>query len=581
MWMIALFLSLTFYAALECSGENLRNSDTSKSLRKESNHLHVFRHSSKQLSSRSDLVKTVRVEQDYIHEVMFAIKQKNMDKLTDILHDVSDPQSPNYGQHWTREEVANLTSNPEAHDALISYLHSNGASVLSESLAGEYIKVKAPVRVWEKMFNTKFFLFDKTHLGKIIGSVVRSEELWIPKELDIHIACVLNTIDLPFRSTQRPSVKKLSPPSIKEYESKGSLATKDYSWAVSYDGYITPYKIRKFYNMSLSTTGSSKSTQAIYSTYDEYFSPKNLFSFQQEYMSLSITSMNKSYGDSSNDAYCSQYELCVEGSLDSQYLMGTSPLSPTIFWWTNNFFDDFLYEVSSSTNVPLIISISWGISEQYLYSDVFDTFNTQAIKLGTMGTTIFVSSGDSGSNSYYCGYDVSFPASSPYVTSIGGTSVSLPKKLSRRVVMKNVRNIMNNLSIFIFEFTLLHNITDYLISFYYFLCYTSLLFSFIVYILFYSLYYILFPGLNFLLFYFDFFYYILISFTYFLISLYRVQKMIILWKKLHHLQTQLEHSRPVEDSHLIILLLHFKKKLWQIIFYGRIQREIYHIRVLE
>ena len=46
------------------------------------------------------------------------------------------------------------------------------------------------------------------------------------------------------------------------------------------------------------------------------------------------------------------------------------------------------------------------------------------------GVTILASSGDDGavspsaaSNSMYCGYNPSFPATSPYVTAVGGTMV--------------------------------------------------------------------------------------------------------------------------------------------------------------
>ena len=57
-----------------------------------------------------------------------------------------------------------------------------------------------------------------------------------------------------------------------------------------------------------------------------------------------------------------------------------------------------------------------------------EIFNQQAIKLGLMGVTIIVASGDDGApgvaaiyNSSACSYDPVFPASSPYVTAVGAT----------------------------------------------------------------------------------------------------------------------------------------------------------------
>ena len=79
--------------------------------------------------------------------MIFAVEQKNIDELTNILYDISDPDSPNCGQHWSNEEVSEFTSNPEGLDVVASDLNSNGASVVSETRAGEYITARAPIRV--------------------------------------------------------------------------------------------------------------------------------------------------------------------------------------------------------------------------------------------------------------------------------------------------------------------------------------------------------------------------------------------------------------------------------------------------
>lgn len=56
------------------------------------------------------------------------------------------------------------------------------------------------------------------------------------------------------------------------------------------------------------------------------------------------------------------------------------------------------------------------------------------MKLGLRGVTIVVSSGDDGviasyarnHNTAYCGYTPDFPASSPFVTTVGATDVLIP-----------------------------------------------------------------------------------------------------------------------------------------------------------
>merc|ERR1711862_186363 len=77
---------------------------------------------------------------------------------------------------------------------------------------------------------------------------------------------------------------------------------------------------------------------------------------------------------------------------------------------------------------PLINSISYGSIEPEMAASVMNTFNTEAMKLGTMGVSIFVSSGDDGVANFQarwdaskCAYTPSFPATSPYVTAVGAT----------------------------------------------------------------------------------------------------------------------------------------------------------------
>ena len=167
-------------------------------------HTHVFKESIPMLSSRSDLQKRSRVHHDYIHEVVFFIRPKNMDELTRVLHDVSDPTSLNYGQHWTKEEVSDFTSNPEARDAVVSYLHSNGASVVSETLNGEYITANARIAVWEDIFDTEYFIFHQTMNEKSsrVEKIVRTEQYSIPMQLDPHVEYVFNTIDVLIQSSR-------------------------------------------------------------------------------------------------------------------------------------------------------------------------------------------------------------------------------------------------------------------------------------------------------------------------------------------------------------------------------------------
>ena len=384
---------------------------------------HILKDSIPQLSSRNDLLKGRRAQHDRMHEVVFMIQQRNMDELTRILHDVSDPESENYGQHMTKEEVVKMTANPEGRDAVVSYLQLNGAILVSETLNGEYVTATAPVSVWERLFNTDFHIFHQTQTDGRIKAIVRAEDYSIPVELGPHVMHVLNTIDTPLitHSSRAVGSRKIKRPTVETTENKFRVTG---DWQA-----VSPPKIRIYYNMT-NYRGSDKSTQAIYTTAGQNFSPKDLWRLQTEYK-LKIQSAIPINGHDNDTVCILNHEQCAESNLDIQYIMSTSQVSPTYHWYVPGDFTYFLTLVANMVNPPLVLSISWGSFENTVTPGGHDAFSSEAIKLGVMGITIFVASGDDGANSGYarydttkCGYRPIFPATNPYVVSVGATSVS-------------------------------------------------------------------------------------------------------------------------------------------------------------
>ena len=137
-----------------------------------------------------------------------------------------------------------------------------------------------------------------------------------------------------------------------------------------------------------------------------------------------------------------------EASLDVDVILGVSPKSELWFWieegsvWLYTFTVHFL----NATKVPDIISVSYGAYEgQQCFSGgrnhsecstlgvdsagYVHAVNVQFMKIGMMGTSVFVSSGDSGAhtrsdpNCTAAALWADYPASSPYITSVGATQV--------------------------------------------------------------------------------------------------------------------------------------------------------------
>jgi subtilase family serine protease len=98
---------------------------------------------------------------------------------------------------------------------------------------------------------------------------------------------------------------------------------------------------------------------------------------------------------------------------------------PTISLYNQNC--DYVSFFASLTNPPKVISISYGGPESSWGSTYSSAFNNVAMQFAAMGVTIVVASGDDGA----AGWTVEtpsapspFPASSPYVLTVGPTQVS-------------------------------------------------------------------------------------------------------------------------------------------------------------
>ena len=380
---------------------------------------HIFKERIPGLSTRNDIIRRDRADPNVVHRVIFVIRQRNMDKLTRILHDVSDPTSVNYGLHLSREEVLNITSNTFSRDSVITFLSKRSVQVVSETLGGEYIIAEAFISEWEKIFDTEFYKFRQTHDGSHTAEAIRAEKYSIPRVLESHIEGVLNAVDMPLIRNGRSTTAKSVPSRGRVSD---SLLPTDY-------GVVTPAKLKAYYNASMSS-GSNQSTQAIFAAISQNYSPADLLAFQTAHH-LDFQDAVSVNGHASDDVCISTPDNCIESNLDVQWIMATSQGSPTTHWYTDDFFGDWLISVANSTNPPLVLSISYGADEKHVTSLAHETFNTQAIKCGVMGITIFAASGDDGAHSSsvrgrrteFCGYEPDFPAGSPYVTAVGATAV--------------------------------------------------------------------------------------------------------------------------------------------------------------
>eukprot|EP01127_Copromyxa_protea_P024021 TRINITY_DN927_c0_g1_i1.p1 TRINITY_DN927_c0_g1~~TRINITY_DN927_c0_g1_i1.p1 ORF type:complete len:467 (+),score=139.64 TRINITY_DN927_c0_g1_i1:3-1403(+) len=356
-----------------------------------------------------DFKRVAQADSDRIHTVKLHLRQNNFGaSCPSLLDAVSNPASPSYGEHYSFEQIGELTWDQEAIDAVHLFLRQHNVAKYQSKVApnGEYITVKAPISTLEKMFSAEFHVFKSESQST---QIVRSESYTIPSHMESYIDLVHGIHNFPL------------------YNKHSKIA----GLVKAVDGSVTPQLIWKTYNMPNSTDATPLADQAVFEGLGQSYSPADLKQFQKTYK-LHEQDIKKVIGPNSPNSCASDPNDCGEANLDVQYIMALAQTAPTVFWSIANedgdIFLDFIEAVAKDSKPPQVFSISYGGPEEG--QDVADMirFNTEVCKMGLRGLTVFVSSGDDGvagsqarGNPSACGFSPQYPANCPYVTTVGAT----------------------------------------------------------------------------------------------------------------------------------------------------------------
>jgi len=319
------------------------------------------------------------------------------------LMEVSTPSSPKYGQYLSMTEANRLFRSRGNIQKVKDWLKQNE---LEYTMEGDFFRVKSSVEKIEKCLSAEFHDFTSTDGRKIL----RAAEYTLPSHVESSIDFISGIVNFP---------------------TKGKRDFKTTTLKKRQDGTVTPATLNSVYNIKDNNVASQKSTQSLFEALGQQFSSGDLADFQEEY-NVSVNPVANIIG-SNNGWYCLlNPNNCGEANLDVQYIMAVAQNSPTTFWVidenSNDPFLDWVVALAKDSNPPLVHSISYGSIVSEEPRDDLLRYNTEICKLGLRGVTVMVASGDDGvanfearNDASQCGFNPSFPATSPYVTSVGAT----------------------------------------------------------------------------------------------------------------------------------------------------------------
>ncbi|XP_040195850.1 tripeptidyl-peptidase 1 [Rana temporaria] len=366
--------------------------------------------------------QTDRLSGDESVILTFALKQQNVEKLQDLVGRVSDPDSPQYGHFLSLEDLrALLQPSLDTLRTVRTWLGKHGVQQCDSVQTGDFLQCEMPVSTAEVLLpGVKFHRYVNGD-----RSVVRSASHYsLTPDLAEHI-------DFVGGLHRFPPVRK----SLRRRENKVVGINEGFHLGV------TPSVLRERYNLTSSDTGSHpNNSQACAQFLEQYFSQGDL----AEFMKLFGGSFDHR---SEVDHVVGQQgagRAGLEASLDVEYIMSTGAnISTWVFTNPGRHesqepFLEWMLLLSNMSSIPWVHTISYGDDEDSLSVAYMQRINTEFMKAGARGLTILFASGDDGAGCMEVikgknAFRPSFPASSPYVTTVGGTSFKNPFQVTYEV----------------------------------------------------------------------------------------------------------------------------------------------------
>ncbi|XP_005992751.1 tripeptidyl-peptidase 1 isoform X1 [Latimeria chalumnae] len=351
----------------------------------------------------------------------FALKQQNTDRLKELLISVSDPDSLQYGKYLSLNELSALVQPSEltshtVHEWLLNYGVENCWTV--QTL--DFLQCSMEARTAEKLLPGS--QFNRYVSGQ--QTIVRSP---VPYRIYEGLA---EHIDFVGGMHRFPSNRKVVSRAWVNKDRRADLHLG-----------VTPTVLRKQYNLTASDVGSFKNnSQACAQFLEQYFHPADLAEF------MTIFSRGFEHRSKVDQVIGHQAggRAGLEASLDVEYIMSAGAnISTWVFsnpgrYESQEPFLDWLLLLSNMSFIPWVHSVSYGDDEDSLSVAYMERVNVEFMKAGVRGATILFASGDAGAGCRKVRKDVnvfrpSFPASSPYVTTVGGTSLENPFQITYEV----------------------------------------------------------------------------------------------------------------------------------------------------
>ncbi|KAH8982325.1 subtilisin-like protein [Lactarius hatsudake] len=367
-------------------------------------------------------------------DLSIALRPQREHALADAIHEVSNPNHPKYGSYLSKEQVANLVApHPYTLKLVETWLLHYGVSSfnVSTSHGGNWLTVTGvAVSTANELLGASYQLYRYAGTNE---TILRTVGYALPAALHVHVQTVAPTTYF--------GLPPLTPwKGLRGHRGRAAaaLSTRDVP--------VTPALLRSLYNsVTYQPVAMQQNTIGVAGFHGEYVGNDDLDEFMRLFRSdandptfLVIDINNSGYNPQSPGA---------EANLDMQYTQGMAWPTPHVFYSIGGLAEEFIPDSFQPVNgnepflgwleaiialedVPQTIVASYGGDEQTFPRDYATSVCDLFGQLGARGVSILFASGDGGVGYGECKkndgsrvveFQPIFPATCPWVTSVGGT----------------------------------------------------------------------------------------------------------------------------------------------------------------
>lgn len=352
--------------------------------------------------------------------------------LEQLLRDQQDVTSPGYHQWLTPESFGTRFGMAESDLlAVQSWLRSAGFTISHVTRSRDRVTFSGTAEQVRRAFGTELHHYQ---IGRELH-VAPASEITLPTALAPVTAAILHLADFrPAPQAASLSPSGLQPAVLQPTPRYTTLSTQTHylapaDLAVEYDFQSLTSAFKIGYGQSIAVVGQSFVDTSANGPVQSF---SRAMLLQSGGVSAVLVPGTGVQGVSPGDE--------LESELDLEYASGTAQGARVFLVYVGvqqnyNVFDSLAFAIQE--NISPIISISYGVCEAALSSSELAQANALLAQAAAQGQTVVAASGDQGSTACVTlpsslglttaqlqAAAVSFPASSPYVTAVGGTQMA-------------------------------------------------------------------------------------------------------------------------------------------------------------